>query len=243
MRPEANLQRWSGRSYQGFSGLLASSGSLVASLQRWKGHRRNHIRHHQPQELIVRESGAGPGCYSGPARRGLPNVQLPPGREIRSPLEVRPRPGCIHAQPARRALPHPPIVFTACRRTLESDRDVDPALSLSSVHGPVTESADTRDPKDKEHGFGSRPPCVPRDFGSSAVQDIRTRPIPSFAILRYRPIAECDYGVVGLLQIQISKRDAHASGAYPGPKQGRIAFRTIHPAGEVIEQEPYLSRS
>ena len=70
MRPEANPQRWSGRSSQGFSGLLASSGSLVASLQRWRGQRRNHIGHHQPQERIVRKNGAGPGpwmwaCWAG----------------------------------------------------------------------------------------------------------------------------------------------------------------------------------
>ncbi len=60
MRPEANLQHPGGRSSQGFSGLLASSGSLVAPLHRWSEERRNHTRHHQPQQLIVRESGAGP---------------------------------------------------------------------------------------------------------------------------------------------------------------------------------------
>ncbi len=60
MRLETNLQRQGGRSSPGFSGLLASSGSLVAPLQRWRGRRRNRIRHHQPQELTVRESGAGP---------------------------------------------------------------------------------------------------------------------------------------------------------------------------------------
>ena len=62
MRPEANLRRRGGRSSPGFSGPLASSGSLVAPLHRWRGERRNHIRHHQPPKLTVRESGAGPGC-------------------------------------------------------------------------------------------------------------------------------------------------------------------------------------
>ena len=62
MPPEANLQRRGGRSSPGFSGPLASSGSLVASLQRWREQRRNNITHHQPQQLTVRESGAGPYC-------------------------------------------------------------------------------------------------------------------------------------------------------------------------------------
>ena len=60
MRPEANLQRRGGRSSSGFSGLLASSGSLVTPLHRWKSEKRNHIRHHQPKKLTVRESGVGP---------------------------------------------------------------------------------------------------------------------------------------------------------------------------------------
>ena len=37
MRPEANLQRRGGRSSPGFSGQLASPGSLVAPLHRWRG--------------------------------------------------------------------------------------------------------------------------------------------------------------------------------------------------------------
>ena len=59
MRPEANLQLRGGRSSPGFSGPLASSGSLVVPLHRGRGERRN-IRHHQPQKPTVRESGAAP---------------------------------------------------------------------------------------------------------------------------------------------------------------------------------------
>ena len=61
MRLEANLRRRGVRSSPGFSGLLASSTSLVTPLHRWKSEKRNHIRHHQSQEPTVRESGATPG--------------------------------------------------------------------------------------------------------------------------------------------------------------------------------------
>ena len=64
MRPETNLQRRSGRSSPGFSGPLASSSSLVAPLQRWRRKKRNHITHHKPQNLTVRDNGAGPARYS-----------------------------------------------------------------------------------------------------------------------------------------------------------------------------------
>ena len=60
VQPEANLQRRSGESSPGFSRLPASSASLVAPLDRWRGGKRNYIRHYQPQELIGREGGAGP---------------------------------------------------------------------------------------------------------------------------------------------------------------------------------------
>ncbi len=60
MRPEANLQRRGDGSSPGFSSSLASPASLVAPRHRWKGESTNHITHHQPQELIVRENGAGP---------------------------------------------------------------------------------------------------------------------------------------------------------------------------------------
>ncbi len=60
MRPEANLQHRGEGSSPGFSCSLASSESLVSPLHRCRGQRRNHIRHHQPQELTVRETGAGP---------------------------------------------------------------------------------------------------------------------------------------------------------------------------------------
>ena len=50
MLPEANRQRRGWPKLSSFSGLLASSGSLVTPLHRWRGEKRNHIRHHQPQK-------------------------------------------------------------------------------------------------------------------------------------------------------------------------------------------------
>ena len=66
MRPETNVQRQGGRSLPGFSGPLVSSGSLVAPPHPRRGEVRNHIRHSQPQELTVRESGAGPDLARNP---------------------------------------------------------------------------------------------------------------------------------------------------------------------------------
>lgn len=52
MRPEQNPQPPDDRSYLGFF----RPGSLVAPLHRGRGKKRN-IRHHQPQQPTVRESG------------------------------------------------------------------------------------------------------------------------------------------------------------------------------------------
>ena len=72
MRPEANLQRRGDRSSPGFSHSLISSGSLVAPPHPRKEEKTNHIRHHQPQKLTVRENGAGPFRRLGGTAEGVP---------------------------------------------------------------------------------------------------------------------------------------------------------------------------
>ena len=64
-KPEANPQRRGDRSPPSFSCSLASSGSLVAPPHPRKEEKTNHIRHHQPRELTVRESRAGPDFLPG----------------------------------------------------------------------------------------------------------------------------------------------------------------------------------
>ena len=103
MRPEANLQRRSGRGSTGFSCSLASSGVLVASLHRWRGYRRNHFTHHQPQQLIVRESGAGPTvCSSGTTGWQVTSFGRSGGQPIATSTSAVSRPRRSFAQPTTR---------------------------------------------------------------------------------------------------------------------------------------------
>ena len=56
MRPEANLQHRDGRGSPVCSA-RAGRTPLLSPVGGWRG---NQIRHHQPQQLTVRENGAGP---------------------------------------------------------------------------------------------------------------------------------------------------------------------------------------
>ena len=73
--------------------IFLETGSLVAPLQRWRREKRTHVRHHQPQELTVRESGAGPGLRAAGhlcATRAYGARSCERGRLIRSLLKSEP---------------------------------------------------------------------------------------------------------------------------------------------------------